>query len=655
MASIATGPTFSPVPTLVSGTPTPASAWAQLAHRVAGQPRMCVSRNGGRSYPVRGDRQLGATPPNQPAAVFVYGPDGCASTLILDLDSPDKRAINGHSPAVEADLKRLRRALDVAGVTYVLDGSPNGGRHVYIPLAERLGRSILGEIVKNVATHFRTIDPTPMLNVARGLIRPPGARHRSGGFQQLIGTTVAEAVAAYEHPNSIATLISWAEQYEPEATVAGLRSDAPQRAPLLDRPNAAGHADALEQLPPLPGLEAGITGRWHDVAVTGRYEKHGYATGSEARQAVMWAAAAAGLNLAGVVARIEDGTWRGLRSLYTKYGPAVRRGEIAADWRKAVAHEQRRRQTRSSVHASTTSVHKTRAPAPDRLFLRSWLRVAEARHRDSPLAVRAVLQALAGCAMRKGSVALDFGNRNISLHSSLDHSTVGSVLNQLCAEQNPLVKRTRDAFGPLAHEYTLVMPDQVEHLERQPYLRGRIDGILPVFRQLGLAAAFAYDALRRTSLPMTVRGTAAAAHLSTGAAQDALLTLGAHGLASKTPAGWVIGPADPVRVAEQVGALDEIADLVRRFRKERDAWWSRIGYSPVPSNPPEPSGWDVPVANTGPRRRRAGSPGAPVYVPPPPDPLEHATTDPFVVDDSEDLARAVDLARVLLGAVVVQA
>lgn len=74
------------------------------------------------------------------------------------------------------------------------------------------------------------------------------------------------------------------------------------------------------------------------IATTGLYNAHRYDTPSEARQAVITAAANAGLSLVDVLSRLAGGTWPGLASLYARYRPADRSRAARADWHKAAAH-----------------------------------------------------------------------------------------------------------------------------------------------------------------------------------------------------------------------------------------------------------------------------------------------------------------------------
>ena len=162
-------------------------SWATLAPLLAGTPTMRVSRDGGRNFTRRDSRRLTGKLPSQPAAVMIYDKQGCAPVVILDLDTS--------RGDVEADLLAAATLLAEAGVRWFSDHSPNGGRHLYVPFTEPVPFPEARAVVKALADTFPTLDPLPMLNATEGCIRPPGARHSSGGHQQLDGPERPRSVA----------------------------------------------------------------------------------------------------------------------------------------------------------------------------------------------------------------------------------------------------------------------------------------------------------------------------------------------------------------------------------------------------------------------------------------------------------------------------
>src|SRR5690606_35214182 len=93
------------------------------------------------------------------------------------------------------------------------------------------------------------------------------------------------------------------------------------------------------------------------------YDTGRYATASEARQAVIWAAVAAGWALVDVARRLQDGTWPGLAAMYARYRPDSRHGALVRDWKAAVQHEKQRRSAAGStaVRVGPTSRNQTHA------------------------------------------------------------------------------------------------------------------------------------------------------------------------------------------------------------------------------------------------------------------------------------------------------
>jgi hypothetical protein len=136
--------------------------------------------------------------------------------------------------------------------------------------------------------------------------------------------------------------------------------------------------------------------------------------------------------------------------------------------------------------------------------------------------------------MVSGSSVIEFGTRNLALHSGLGQRTTSRLLRFLCDEPDPLrdvVSRGRMAR---ADRIALRIPDRYAESVRWRRRRaGRIDGIHPAFLVLGGTAALAYQALGLDE----VRGAevARSARLSASAAAAALRVLAEYGLAERGP------------------------------------------------------------------------------------------------------------------------
>jgi hypothetical protein len=191
------------------------------------------------------------------------------------------------------------------------------------------------------------------------------------------------------------------------------------------------------------------------------------------------------------------------------------------------------------------------------------------------IAVRQLLAAIGQAAMVSGSALIEFGTRNLSLHSGLSQRTVSRLLVMLREEPDPLVHLVRYRQAARADRYVLRIPaayaDSVRWRRRRA---GRIDGIHPVFLVLGGAAAFTYEALG----PDAARGAevARAARLSPSAASAALRVLAEHGLAERGPGGWRRGPAALGDVADATGAADRQREREERYRQDRESWRARL-------------------------------------------------------------------------------
>jgi hypothetical protein len=113
--------------------------------------------------------------------------------------------------------------------------------------------------------------------------------------------------------------------------------------------------------------------------------------------AVLGAAAARGWQLADIRAAVASGAWKGLAALYARSSePGRMERLLPLEWRKTIDRISREKNVRRCA-----------------------------------IAVRLVLLALGQAAMVSGSSTIEFGTRNIALHSALSHRTVARVLRML--------------------------------------------------------------------------------------------------------------------------------------------------------------------------------------------------------------------------------
>jgi DNA-binding transcriptional ArsR family regulator len=512
--------------------------------------------------------------------------------LALDLD-PARASRDVHGAAVDDD--RERRAGPAAGVRVqaealaglvarcggqVLgDVSPSGGRHVFVVFAAALPWLELRDVARALALRFSSIDTAPMSSLG-GQISPPGSRHKSGGWR-VLAVPLEDARAAVEHPNG------------PEVWAALLGELAAELRRVELGPACTECADEAELddtgVPWLPRLggRAPLGADLERVARSGRWDRSRYPGRSEARMAVLGAAAARGWRLAEVQSAIASGAWKGLAGLYERRSEPGRLDRLLPyEWRKCTGKISRE----ENVRQWPTSDLSTRPPAGESAssaeygLTRQWLTAILCAAEDPErvrnwgrraIAVRLVLLALGQAAMVSGSSTIEFGTRNLALHSALSHRTVSRVLRILRDEPDPLIDLVSPRRLARADRYALRIPDRYADSVRWRRRRsGRVEAIHPAFLVLGGAAGLVYQVLDANS----VRGAevARAARLSASTVSAALRVLAEHGLADRGPAGWRRGGVALADVAESTGAAALQREREERYRQDRESWRARL-------------------------------------------------------------------------------
>jgi DNA-binding transcriptional ArsR family regulator len=301
--------------------------------------------------------------------------------------------------------------------------------------------------------------------------------------------------------------------------------------------------------------------------------------------AVLAAAAARGWQLADVRAAVGSGAWRGLARLYERSSEPGRLDRLLPyEWRKAIVLVGGEKNVRDWL----TSVSTSRPPAPtggaEFGLIRHWVTgtacaAAEPervrRWGRRAVAVRQLLAAIGQAAMVSGSAVLEFGTRNLALHSGLSQRTVSRLLAMLYAEPDPLLDVVTRGRMARADRIALRIPDAYAESVRWRRRRaGRIDGIHPAFLLLGGTAGLVHQVLDGTE----VRGAevARAARLSPSATSAALRVLAEHGLAERGRGGWRRGDASLDDVAESTGAAGIHRERAERYRQDREGWRTRL-------------------------------------------------------------------------------
>ncbi|WP_309233457.1 MarR family transcriptional regulator [Pseudarthrobacter sp. AB1] len=540
---------------------------------------MRLSRDGGKSYPQKHERDLTGALPSFPAAVRIFGKDGTCAAIFLDFDS----SVAGVD-LVTAEVRAVTSWLGRCGARWIEDYSPNGGRHVYIPLQERVTFSQARDLVEALGTRYQSLDKTPHQNLLHGCMRVPGSPHKRGGHQELaMSLNIAYDVARRPNTPGVWTAMN--------AELAGEISAV--RAVRLEQPLTA-----------LPALDEGSqqvlqgTGRMSrtmlQLAVTGLYDANRYPTDSEARQAVLAGAAAAGLAVTDVQRRMFQGHWPGLASFYARYPSRHRTKALKEDWANAVTYVQKTRTSRdgkNNARKNPTSQPFTQAGGSpgsavsstsdaEHRFIRTWrnaLRIQEARYQDSRngLARRMILRALGEAAHMTGSRFVEFGVRSIAVATGLDHTTVATHLRALRSEPESLVTRVECGRGTKGDQYMLTIPEDVKPAaEDLSWSKGKIHALRPVFRELGMPAAFAYEALEHSSVPLRSVDLIRASGLSRTALSEALEVLAAWNLISRDKGlAWSIVAATSLKdLAERFGVLDAVAGQLKKYHQDRIIW-----------------------------------------------------------------------------------
>jgi len=518
---------------------------------------------------------LPADPPDQPSTVPVYDPATATGRMLaLDLD-----VSRGDVDRQAAELGQL---LERLGARYVADVSPSGGRHVLVLFASPLPWLELRDVARALALRFPAIDTAPMSSLG-GQISPPGSRHKSGGWR-VLSIPVDSARAAVEHPNG------------PEAWAALLTEFAAELHKVEQQAanGAVGHCEPSAELDdtgapwvPRLGGRAPLGPELEQVARTGRWDRTRHPGRSEARIAVLNAAVSRGWRLADVRSALASGAWKGLAALYERRSEPARMDRLLPlEWRKAIAFVS----GEENVRGWDTSDLRSRPPAGESAssaeygHIRRWMTAIVCAAEDPErvrgwggraIAVRLVLLALGQAAMVSGSSTIEFGTRNLALHSALSHRTVSRVLRILRDEPDPLIDLVSPRRMARADRYAFRIPDRYADSVRWRRRRaGRIEAAHPAFLKLGGTSALVYQVLDQAE----ARGAAVAraARLSASATSSALRVLAEHGLAERGPGGWRRGPVALADVAESTGAADLQREREARYQQDRESWRARL-------------------------------------------------------------------------------
>ncbi|MDJ0358208.1 hypothetical protein QMG52_19480 [Paenarthrobacter sp. PH39-S1] len=505
------------------------------------------------------------------------------ATLCLDLDT--SKALQG---VVDDDARRLGNLFESCGIRYVADVSPSGGRHLYVPLAERVGGPEARELVEAMTLLAPSLDPSPHQNFTDGCIRVPGSAHKSGGHQVLT-TPLATAYDILRRRNSAHAVTALRQALAPE--LQRTRQLKVRTAKMATIATAHGVGPV-----PFGGSQSPL----RVVARTGLYDTAKYASASEARMAVLNHFCACGWTLE-QVRRELGGQFPGLAALYASTGRQERL--LASEWAKACAWIQKPanpKQNRKSAlinntspplptggalgSTSTAGVHQLVNDLENVLYAVLDHRLKE-RGREG-VSLRLLLRAVLGYMRTMETNLLDVGCRTFAAALGKHHVTIARLLPSLAAASEGILSKVLEARGRNADTYLIQLPPHFEQLAQDlSWRRGKIHGIRPVFRALGDVAALVYEAIERGRLSPTTAAIVRSTGLSRTAVETALATMSSYTMIERRHGLWTItagtGLAD---LARRLGALDDAAEQISRHRKQRAAWHAWLDRHLIPES-----------------------------------------------------------------------
>ncbi len=553
---------------------TPKEEWV-LAPLIAGQPTYRTGRWIGTRFQYPRPKTLPsitAALPTRPAAVMVHGTDGSVSTLCLDLDTS-----KAHKAVLEEDAARIRRLLSDSGLRWLEDFSPSGGRHVYIPLQERMRASEARELVEALALTAPSLDPSPHQNITDGCIRVPGSMHKSGGHQILV-TPLSEAYDILRRRNGSDAIARLQAALMPEL----------RRQKELAARRAKAAVSTLHSVPaPRPGAELPL----RRVARTGLYDTARYKSPSEARMAVLNHFSACGWTREHVQNELT-GQFPGLAALYGT--PANQERLLGTEWAKAQAYassgSDQNAPTRKAgekdvlinntsptgltggaIKPSSAAIHQLVNDLENILYAVLDHRL-QARGREG-LSLRLLIRGLLGYMRAKETDIVDVGCRTLAVALGKHHVTIARLLPVLVKASDGILTKVADARHKAADVYLIQLPEHYQQLARElTWRRGKIHAIRPVFRALGDAAALVYEAIERGRRSPTTAEIVRTSGISRNAITKALADMEALAMIRRDEGRWKTTSANLRVLATRLGVQDDYQAQISRNRRERAAW-----------------------------------------------------------------------------------
>jgi hypothetical protein len=507
---------------------------------------------------------------------MVHGVDGSVATLCLDFDTT--KALKG---VVDSDAARVARLLSACGVSFVEDFSPSGGRHLYVPLRERMDSATARQLIEALALTATSLDASPHQNISDGCIRVPGSVHKYGGHQTLI-TPLSQAYDILRRRNAPAAVSELQAALAPElARVRALKERAAKRL-------AAQRTGSLTALPLLTGSEAPL----RRAAQTGLYDTARYKSPSEARMAVLSHFSACGWSLQQIQNELP-GQFPGLAALY---GSSDRQARLLPyEWvkaqeftgstsvtQKSLSHNQGKKSAliSNTSQTLTTGGHGTRSSSGINQLVNDLENVLygvldhklRARGREG-LSLRLLIRGLLGYMRAKETEILDVGCRTLAAALGKHHVTVARLLRVLVEASDGILTKIADARHKAADVYLIQLPEHYRQLARElSWRKGKIHAVRPVFRALGDAAALIYEAIERGRHSPTTADLVRNTGVSRNTCAAALAEMESLGMVRRENAVWKTTMINLRVLADRLGVLDDYLEQIGRNRRERAIW-----------------------------------------------------------------------------------
>ncbi|HJV99259.1 hypothetical protein ACKLTP_19530 (plasmid) [Paenarthrobacter ureafaciens] len=494
------------------------------------------------------------------------------------MDFDTSKALKG---VVDSDAVRVGQLLSACGMRFVEDFSPSGGRHLYVPLHDRMDAAEARELVEALALMATSLDPSPHQNITDGCIRVPGTIHKSGGHQTLI-TPLSQAYDILRRRNPARGLVQLRTALAPELA---------RKRALKAREAKTVAAQRTGGLPAL-SLRSSSETPLRRVARTGLYDTAKYKGPSEARMAVLNHFSACGWSLQHVENELV-GQFPGLAALY---GSAERQARLLPyEWAKAQAFTgaassarkplPRNRGERSALINNTSATLTTGgASKPSSAAVHQLVNDLEnvlyavldhrlqKRGREG-LSLRLLIRGLLGYMRARETDILDVGCRTLAVAMGKHHVTIARLLPVLVQASDGILTKIADARQKAADVYLIQLPEHYQQLARElTWRKGKIHAVRPVFRALGDVAALAYEAIERGRHSPTTAEVARNSGVSRNACSAALAEMETLGMIQRHGRTWKTTSVNLRMLAARLGVLDDYLDHIRRNRHERAIW-----------------------------------------------------------------------------------